>query len=82
VETNSSIHIVNVMQGCMGTNNVPVAEIKMEGVELDTRLGRQFASKKEGQDFARTYLANLGKWVKIEILRVVAKCFVSDIEIM
>ena len=86
VEASSSQHILVVMQGWKGQNNVPVAEVRMSSVELASKLRKQFAIKKRaGKDFGRIFMANsvtLGTRVRVEILRAVAKSLAGDAETM
>jgi hypothetical protein len=74
------------MQRCKGSNNIPLAEVRMNSSELAPRIRKQFAAKKEaGHDFGRVYLANsvtLGTRVRIDILKAMAKCFSGEKEIM
>ena len=86
IETGSSEHILNVMQGWKGANNIPLAEVRMDSVDLASRLRKQFAEKKKaGQDFGRVWLANsvtLGTRVRIEILKAMAKRHTGERETM
>ena len=86
VETGSSDHMLNLIQGWKGSANIPLAEVRMDSVELAVKIRKQFAAKKKsGHDFGRVYLANsvtLGTRVRIEIMRVMAKCCANDNEIM
>ena len=76
VEEGASGRILNVIQGWKGDHNIPLAEVRMDGVELAGRIRKLFAEKKAGTDFGRVYMANsvtLGTRVRIEILKAVAK---------
>jgi hypothetical protein len=86
VEAGSSDHMLNLIQGWKGSANIPLAEVRMDSVELAVKIRKQFAAKKKsGTDFGRVYLANsvtLGTRVRIEIMKVMAKCCANDNEIM
>ena len=87
IEAGSSGHVLSVMQGWRGSGGfIPLAEVRMDDVELAGRLRKQFATKKKaGTDFGRTYIANsvtLGTRVRIEILKAIAKNCVGEREIM
>ena len=56
IEAGSSGHVLSVMQGWRGSGGfIPLAEVRMDDVELAGRLRKQFATKKKaGTDFGRT----------------------------
>ena len=86
VEEGATNHILSVTQGWKGGNNIPLAEVRMDSVDLALRIRKQFAVKKRGgADFGKVYLANsvtLGTRVRVDILKAMAKCFTTEREIM
>ena len=46
IETGSSDQILSVIQGWQGSNNIPLAEVRMSSAEVAAKIRRQFAKKK------------------------------------
>ena len=84
IEPGISGEIIFVTQGRSGNREVPLAEVRMKNKEIALRLRKTYAQKKKaGKDFGRIYISNcvtLATRVRIEILKAMAKKFVSDTE--
>jgi hypothetical protein len=46
MEAGSLDHMLNLIQGLKGSNNVPLAEVRMNSGELAFKIRKQFAAKK------------------------------------
>ncbi len=77
----SSNSILNVIQGWKGANKIPLAEIRMNNVEVAIWLRKLIANKrKAGANFGRIYLANsmnLVTKVRIKVLKAIEKSWLE-----
>jgi hypothetical protein len=82
IEPNSGEHIIFFTLGHRNSQDVPLAEVKLDSAELALKIRKQFAEKKKaGQDFGKTFITNsvtLATRVRVDIMKAIARKFTTD----
>ena len=82
IEPNSGDHIVFVSLGHKNSQDIPLAEVKLDSAELALKIRKQFAEKKKaGQDFGKTFITNsvtLATRVRVDIMRAIARKYTNE----
>jgi hypothetical protein len=82
IEQNAGDHVVFVTLGRKRSQDIPLAEVKLDSRELTLKIRKLFAEKKKaGEDFEKVYITNsvtLATRVRIDIMQAIAKKFTTD----
>ncbi len=68
--------------GRKNSQDIPLAEVKLDSAELALKIRKQFAEKKKaGQDFGKTFITNsvtLPTRVRVDIMRAIARKYTNE----